>query len=152
VSCLTWSRSSYCNAICCVCWDPMNIEYYVKLTIDLSCLCYLWPCMLSVASRCLWLQEGVFMLDSGFMPLLIWESDNNFYGCRCAVATREKTTIFCSRIIVLFILHTLLNAIIYCLQLNTQRLFGWYPEGGLLVIYAVGLRSMYYVVMPKWIS
>jgi hypothetical protein len=63
------------------------------------------------------------MLDSGFMPLVIWKSDNNFYGCRCAIATREKTTIFYSRIIVLFILHTLLKAIICCLQLNTQGLF-----------------------------
>jgi hypothetical protein len=64
------------------------------------------------------------MLDSGFMPLVIWESDNNFYGCRYVVPTREKTTIFCSRIIVLFTLHTLLKAIICYLQLNTQRLFG----------------------------
>jgi hypothetical protein len=63
------------------------------------------------------------MLDSGFMPLVIWESDNNFSGRRCVVATREKTTIFCSRIIVLFILHTFLKAIICCLQLNIQRLF-----------------------------
>jgi hypothetical protein len=47
----TWSRSDLCNSTCCVCWDPMNIEYYVKLIIDLSCLCYLWSCMLSVASR-----------------------------------------------------------------------------------------------------
>ena len=31
VSCLTWSRSSLCNATCCVCWDLMNIEYYAKL-------------------------------------------------------------------------------------------------------------------------
>jgi hypothetical protein len=30
VSCLSWSRSSLCNSTCCVCWDPMNIEYYVK--------------------------------------------------------------------------------------------------------------------------
>jgi hypothetical protein len=72
--------------------------------------------------------------------------------CRCAIATREKTTIFYSRIIVLLILHTLLNAIICCLQLNTQRLFGWYPENGLLVIDAVGLQSIYYIVMPQWIS
>jgi hypothetical protein len=64
------------------------------------------------------------MLDSGFMPLVIWESDNNFLGCRCAVSTIEKTTIFCSRIIVLFTLHTLLNLIICCLQLNNQGLFG----------------------------
>jgi hypothetical protein len=50
---------------------------------------------------------------------------------------------------VLFTLHTLLKAIICCLQLNTQWLLGRHPEGGLLVIDAVGLRSMYYVVMPK---
>jgi hypothetical protein len=52
VSCLSWSRSSLCNSTYCVCWDPMNIEYYVNLIIDLSCLCYLWSCMLSVSSRC----------------------------------------------------------------------------------------------------
>jgi hypothetical protein len=51
VSCLSWSRSSLCNSTCCVCWDPMNIEYYVKLIVDLSCLCYLSSCMLSVVSR-----------------------------------------------------------------------------------------------------
>jgi hypothetical protein len=89
------------------------------------------------------------MLDSGFMPLVIRGSDKNLYGCRCAVATREKTTILCSRTFVLFTLCTLLKAIICCLQLNTQWLLGWLPEGGLLVIDAVGLRSMYYVVMPQ---
>jgi hypothetical protein len=57
--------------------------------------------------------------------------------------------ILCSRTFVLFTLHTLLKAIICCLQLNTQRLLGRHPAGGLLVIDAVGLRSMYYVVMPK---
>jgi hypothetical protein len=51
VSCLSWSKSSLCNSTYCVCWDPINIEYYVKLIVDLSCLCYLWSCMLSVASR-----------------------------------------------------------------------------------------------------
>jgi hypothetical protein len=51
VSYLSWSGSSLCNSTCCVCWDLMNIEYYVKLIVDLSCLCYLWSCMLSVASR-----------------------------------------------------------------------------------------------------
>jgi hypothetical protein len=30
VSCLSWSRSSLCNSTCCVRWDPMNIDYYVK--------------------------------------------------------------------------------------------------------------------------
>ena len=43
------------------------------------------------------------------------------------------------RIIVLFTLHALLNAIIRCLQLNTRRCRGCNPEGGLLVIDAVGL-------------
>jgi hypothetical protein len=51
VSCLSWSRSSLCNCTCCVCWDPMNIEYYVKLIVDSLSLSYLWSCMLSVASR-----------------------------------------------------------------------------------------------------
>jgi hypothetical protein len=49
----------------------------------------------------------------------------------------------------LFTLCTLLKAIIYCLQLNTQCLLGRHPEGGLLVIDAFGLRSMYFVVMPR---
>jgi hypothetical protein len=51
VSCLSWSRSYLCNSTCCVCWDPINIEYYVKVIADLSCLYYLWSCMLSVSSR-----------------------------------------------------------------------------------------------------
>jgi hypothetical protein len=51
VSCLSWSRSSLCNSTCCVCWDTMNIEYYVKLIVDLSCICYLWSYMLSITSR-----------------------------------------------------------------------------------------------------
>ena len=66
-------------------------------------------------------------------------SDTNPYGYRCAVATREKTAILSLRIIVLFTLHALLNAIIRCLQLNTGRCRGCNPEGGLLVIDAVGL-------------
>jgi hypothetical protein len=57
--------------------------------------------------------------------------------------------ILCSRTFVLFTLYTLLKAIICCLQLNTQRLLGRHLAGGLLVIDAVGLRSMYYVVIPK---
>jgi hypothetical protein len=51
MSFLSWSRSSLCNSTCCVCWDLMNIEYYVKLIYNLSSLCRLWSCMLSVASR-----------------------------------------------------------------------------------------------------
>jgi hypothetical protein len=55
----------------------------------------------------------------------------------------------CPRIFALFTLRTLLNAVIHYSQLNTQWLLGRHPEGGLLVIDAVGLRSMYFVVMPR---
>jgi hypothetical protein len=125
-------------------------EYYILLS-----LCYLWSCMLSVASRYL---GRVDASDSkreylcsivGFMPLVIWGSDRNLWGCRCAVATREKTTFLYPRTFALFTLHTLLIAIIRCSQLNTQCLLGRHSEGGLLVIDTVGLRSMYFVVMPR---
>jgi hypothetical protein len=66
-----------------------------------------------------------------------------------SIATREKTTFLYSRTFALFTLHTLLKAIICCSQLNIQWLLGRYPEGGLLVIDAVGLRSMYFVLMPR---
>jgi hypothetical protein len=49
----------------------------------------------------------------------------------------------------LFTLCTLLNAVIRCSQLNTQGVLGRLPASGLLVIDAVGLRSMYFVVMPR---
>jgi hypothetical protein len=49
----------------------------------------------------------------------------------------------------LFTLRTLLNAVIRCSQLNTQGVLGRLPASGLLVIDAVGLRSMYFVVMPR---
>jgi hypothetical protein len=55
----------------------------------------------------------------------------------------------CPRIFALFILRTLLNAIIYCSQLNTQGVLGRFAASGFLVIDAVGLRSMYFVVMPR---
>jgi hypothetical protein len=89
------------------------------------------------------------MLDSGFMHLVIWGIDRNLQGCRCDVASREKTTILCSRTFALFTLRTLLNAVICCLQLNTQRVLKRHLESRLLVIDAVGLRSMYFVVMPR---
>jgi hypothetical protein len=49
----------------------------------------------------------------------------------------------------LFTLRTLLNAVIHCSQLNTQGVLGQLPVSGLLVIDAVGLRSMYFVIMPR---
>ena len=41
-------------------------------------------------------KRGVFMLDSGFMPLVSKGSDNNLFGCKCAVDIREKTMVSCS--------------------------------------------------------
>jgi hypothetical protein len=49
----------------------------------------------------------------------------------------------------LFTLRTLLNAVIHCSQLNTQGVLRRLPASGLLVIDAVGLWSMYFVVMPS---
>jgi hypothetical protein len=55
----------------------------------------------------------------------------------------------CLRTFALFILRTLLNAIIYCLQFNTQGVLEQFPASGFLVIDVVGWRSMYFVVMPR---
>jgi hypothetical protein len=55
----------------------------------------------------------------------------------------------CPRAFALFTLRTLLNAVIRCSQLNTRWLLRRHLEGGLLVIDAVGLRAMYFVVMPR---
>jgi hypothetical protein len=55
----------------------------------------------------------------------------------------------CPRIFAFFTLRTLLNAIICCLQLNTQGVFGRFPASRFLVIDKVGLLSMYFVVMPR---
>jgi hypothetical protein len=118
-------------------------------------LCCLWSCMLSVASSYLGRVDATNSKREylcsivGFMPLVIWGSDRNLQGCRCVVATREKTTFLCPMTFSLFTLRTLLNAIICCSQLNTQGFLGWLPAGGFLVIDAVGWRSMYFVVMPR---
>jgi hypothetical protein len=55
----------------------------------------------------------------------------------------------CPRTFALFTLCTLLNAVIRCSQFITRWLLRRHPEGGLLVIDVVGLRSMYFVVMPR---
>jgi hypothetical protein len=55
----------------------------------------------------------------------------------------------CLRTFALFTLRTLLQAIICCLQLNTRWLLRRHPGGGLLVIDAVGLWSMYFVIILR---
>jgi hypothetical protein len=55
----------------------------------------------------------------------------------------------CPRTFALFTLCTLLNVFIRCSHLNTQGVLGRLPASGLLVIDAVGLRSMYFVVLPR---
>ena len=66
------TKIDYCNAMWCVCWDPMDYEVIIKLCMilifsfmflhALRCVLLLWP------SNYVCLQDGVFMLDSGFMP------------------------------------------------------------------------------------
>src|SRR3954465_1075558 len=79
-------------------------DYYVRLIngfvyLILSCQCCLRSCMLSVASGYL---GQVVASDSkrgylcSIMPLVSKGSDNNLFGCRCVVATREKTMVSCS--------------------------------------------------------
>jgi hypothetical protein len=55
----------------------------------------------------------------------------------------------CLRTFALFTLHTLLNAIICCSQLNTQGVLGRFPASGFFVIDAVGWQSMYFIIMPR---
>jgi hypothetical protein len=55
----------------------------------------------------------------------------------------------CPKTFALFMLRTLLNAIIYCSQLNTQGVLERFSTNGLLVIDAVRWRSIYFVVMPR---
>ena len=68
VSCLTWSRSSYCNARCCVCWDPMNIDTMFNQVVYLS-MCS-WSCMLSVTSRCFG-QVDAFNSKRGYLCSIV---------------------------------------------------------------------------------
>ena len=60
------------------------------------------------------------MLDSRFMPLVIWVRATETPKV-VDVATRDKTTMLYLRVILLFTLQALLNAIVCCLQLNTER-------------------------------
>ena len=84
VSCLSWSRSSYCNATCCVCWDLTYIDTYVELNIILPCLCHLWSCMLSVTFWSLGQvntcdsKRGYLCMIVGFNLYLTWDSDSKF--------------------------------------------------------------------------
>jgi hypothetical protein len=55
----------------------------------------------------------------------------------------------CPRTFAFITLCTLLNAIIYCSQLNTQGVLERLPASGFLVIDAVGWRSIYFVVKPR---
>jgi hypothetical protein len=55
----------------------------------------------------------------------------------------------CPRTFALFTLHTLLNAIICCSQLNNQGVLERLPASGFLVIDTVEWRSMYFVIMPR---
>ena len=60
------------------------------------------------------------MLDSGFMPpFRLCSSDKNVTGEDVLLPLGRKQRCECPRAQALLTLHTLLNAIICCLQLNT---------------------------------
>ena len=59
------------------------------------------------------------MLDSGFMPLVSKGSDRNIFGCRCVLLLGRKQRSLVHGTCGLFTLHTLLKAVVCCLQLNT---------------------------------
>ena len=59
------------------------------------------------------------MLDSGFMPLLIWEVTEISKVLDVLLLLGRKQQSFVHRTIVLFTLHAIRKAIIGCLQLNT---------------------------------
>jgi hypothetical protein len=73
-------------------------------------LCCLWSCMLSVVSS--------------YLGRVVASDSKRGYLCSI-VATREKTTFICPRAYALFTLHTLLNAVICCSQLNTYGVLGF---------------------------
>ena len=57
------------------------------------------------------------MLDSGFMPLVIWGSVSKVLDVLLLLGRKQQS--FVHRTIILFTLHAMRNAIICCLQLNT---------------------------------
>ena len=59
------------------------------------------------------------MLDSGFMPLVIWEVTGISKVLDVLLILGRKQHSFVHGTIILFTFNTLLNAIICCLQLNT---------------------------------
>ena len=64
-------------------------------------------------------KRGYLSSIVGSCLYLIKGSDRNLYGCRCAVATREKKRSLVHGTSGLFTLHTFLKEVVYCLQLNT---------------------------------
>ena len=59
------------------------------------------------------------MLDSGFMPLVIWEVTEISKVLDVMLLLGRKKQSFVHRTIILFTLHAVRKAIICCLQLNT---------------------------------
>src|SRR3954464_6270466 len=99
----------------------MNLVGVIVILHALRCYWLLWP------SSCFQLQEGVLMLDSGFMPPFI-------PGLEMTETTKGEDVLlllgitrWCSvqlGVVLLSTLHTLLNSIVCCLQFNTHGLFG----------------------------
>src|SRR3954465_14062233 len=101
----------------------MNREYYDHIIChvinDLACS----PLLVEALAKLILVtpRGGFYARYWVHASIEPWEVTSNPYGYRCVVATREKTAMFYLRIVLLFTLHTLLTAIICCLQLNTKR-------------------------------
>src|SRR3954470_7537081 len=101
----------------------MNREYYDQIIChviyDLACS----PLLVEALAKLILVtpRGGIYARQWVHAYIEPWEVTSNPYGYRCVVATREKTAMLRLRIIILFTLHTLLTAIICCLELNTGR-------------------------------
>ena len=135
MSCLTWLRSIWCNSRCCVYWDPMNIDTMFIQVVYLS-MCS-WYCMLSITSRCFG-QVDAFNSKRAYLCSIVgsafstpWPVIERWLVIDVLLLLGITNWCKCSRTLVLVTLHTLLNAIICCFQLNT----GWGADANRTVDY-----------------
>ena len=105
----------------------MNCEVMIKFVHLSIYMCY--SCMLSVVSRCFGQVDAsdsksgyLYMLDSGFMsPVPGLEMTETTKSLDVLLPLRRKQLCYVYMSFALFTLRILLNAIIRCLQLNTNR-------------------------------
>ncbi len=134
-------------------WDAISDWLLILL-----CLCYLWSCMLSVTSRCFG-QVDAFNSKRGYLCSIVgsafsmpWPVTEGRLVIDVLLLLGITNWCKCSRTLVLVTLHTLLNAIICCFQLNTE----WGADANRKVDYldidAVGLTVYVLCCNAQWKS